>query len=90
MAEKLTIAEYPKLAEAENAVMVLDRKGFPMAQVSIMAEGVERQQDAEQAENFLVVVEGNPQDAEKAKEALEDTPAESIVTRQEEEEAGEA
>jgi len=83
MADKLTIAEYQKLAEAENSVMVLDQGGFPMAQVTIFAQGVEADQTVDEAEVYLVVVEGSPEDAEKARNLLRDTPAEELEIREE-------
>jgi hypothetical protein len=83
MAGELTVAEYQKLAEAENAVMVLDREGFPMAQVSIFAQGVEDGQDVNEAEVYLVVVEGTDKDVEKARNILRDTPAEEVEIREE-------
>ena len=83
MADKLTVAEYQKLSEAENAVMVLDQGGFPMAQVTLFAEGVEDDQPVDEAEVYLVVFEGSPEDAEKARNLLRDTPAEELEIEEE-------
>lgn len=83
MADKLTIAEYRKLAEAENAVMALDREGFPIAQVTIFAQGAEADQNVDEADAFLVVVEGSTEDAEKARNILRDTPAEELEIQDE-------
>ena len=78
MTEKLTVAEYEKLSQAENAVMVLDREGFPMAQVNIFARGAEEIQTVDDAEVYLVVVEGSPEEAEKASNILRATTAEEV------------
>ena len=41
MSEKLIVGVYHSLAEAENAVAELDRHGFPIGQVSIVAKEFE-------------------------------------------------
>jgi hypothetical protein len=78
VAKKVVIAKFDELSEAENAVMILDREGFPMVQISILAEGVEGSDPTEGAENFVVAVEGDAQEASRAKETLQRAETEQV------------
>jgi hypothetical protein len=78
MAEKSTIAEFSELSEAERAVMVLDREGYVMEQVSIYAEGLDEGGDVDSAERFLVLVEGDAEGVRRAVKILEEAEAEAV------------
>jgi hypothetical protein len=83
VADKVVIAEFDELSEAERAVMVLDRAGFLMAQVSMMAEGLGAGDPAGAAETYAVVVEGDAGDASRAREMLKKAEAGAVEVDEE-------
>jgi hypothetical protein len=83
MVKKQVVGEYDTLRGVEKAVMVLDREGFAMAQVSILAAGVEDPEGVRDAERFHVVVDGDAHDVARAKDILQRAEAEAIEVREE-------
>ena len=75
-AEKL-FAVFDSLSAAEDAVMLLDRKGYVMAQISILDVEPETGEDSQ----HLVVVEGDEDELERASRLLQDSA--SGITRAE-------
>jgi uncharacterized protein YifE (UPF0438 family) len=77
MSTEKTIAVYDSLSAAETAVMLLDRKGYVMAQVSIL----DVEPEAGEEGKHLVVVEGDEKELERASTLLHDSATQ--VTRAE-------
>ncbi len=63
--------------------MALDREGFPMAIVSILAKDVEDEPTTEEPEQFWVVVDGDSAQVKQARDILKQTEAEAVEVQKE-------
>ena len=69
MSEEKLFAVFDNLSAAEDAVMLLDRKGYVMAQISILDVEPETGEDSQ----HLVAVEGDEEELERASTLLQDS-----------------
>lgn len=60
MADECVVVVYDNLEQAQNAVHILDRGGFPAAQVSLVTKGT---RDQAEAQKYIQMGDDSPRDA---------------------------